>query len=70
MRCKVCGLSNQKTFIGEMSIRSPGLKGLDKPSVWIFPELVVCLDCGMAELVVPESELRVLAHGDAAAAAG
>ena len=51
-----------------MGIRSPGLKGLDKPVVWVFPELIICLDCGTAEFVVPEAELGELARGDAAAA--
>jgi hypothetical protein len=69
MRCKLCGSGNQKTFIGEMGIRSPGLKNLHKPIVWVFPALIVCLDCGTAEFVVPEAELRVLAKGDASAAA-
>ena len=70
MRCKVCGSVNQNKFIGEMGIRSPGLKGLDKPIVWVFPQLIVCLDCGMAEFIMPETELRILARGKAAAAAG
>jgi hypothetical protein len=68
MPCKSCGSANQKKFIGEMGIRSPGLKGIDKPIVWVFPELIVCLNCGTAEFVVPEAELRVLAKGEAAAA--
>jgi hypothetical protein len=68
MPCTSCGSVNQKKFIGEMGIRSSGLKGLNKPIVWVFPELIVCLDCGTAEFVVPEAELRVLAKGDAAAA--
>jgi hypothetical protein len=68
LRCKSCGSGNQKKFIGEMGIRSPGLKGLDKPIVFVFPELIVCLDCGTAEFVVPEVELRLLAKRDAAAA--
>lgn len=68
MRCKSCGSVNQKKFIGEMGIRSPGLKGIDKPTVWVFPELIVCSNCGTAEFVVPEAELRMLAKGDAAAA--
>ncbi len=51
-----------------MGIRSPGLKGIDKPTVWVFPELIICLDCGKAEFVVPEVELRELARGDSAAA--
>lgn len=68
LRCRSCDSVNQKKFIGEMGIRSPGLKGLDKPTAWVFPELVVCLNCGKAEFVVPEAELRLLAKGDAAAA--
>jgi hypothetical protein len=51
-----------------MGIHFPGLKNIDKPIVWVFPELVVCLDCGNAEFAVPEAELRQLAKGDAAAA--
>ncbi len=52
-----------------MGIRSPGLKNIDKAVVWVFPNLIVCLDCGMAEFIVPKNELGALAKGDAAAAA-
>jgi hypothetical protein len=41
----------------------PGLKGLDKPTVWVFPELKVCLDCGFSDFTVPERELCVLEQG-------
>lgn len=51
-----------------MAIHSPGLKNIDKPIAWVFPEVVICLNCGTAEFVVPEAELRQLAKGDAAAA--
>ena len=50
-----------------MGIHFPGLKNIDKPVVWVFPELIVCLDCGKAEFAVPEAELRLLAKGSAAA---
>jgi len=53
-----------------MAIHFPGLKNIDKPVVWVFPELVVCLDCGASEFAVPEAELQLLAKGDATAAAG
>jgi len=46
-----------------MTFHLPGYEGLDKPTVWIFPEVVVCLDCGLAELTVPEAELPTLAKG-------
>jgi hypothetical protein len=68
MRCNSCGSVNQKKFIGEMGIRSPGLNGLNKPIVFVFPQLVICIDCGTAEFVMPEAELRELAKGESAAA--
>jgi hypothetical protein len=66
MPCKSCGSVNQSKFTAEMGIHVRGLKNIDKPVVWLFPELVVCLDCGAAEFAVPEAELRQLAKGDAA----
>ena len=68
MRCKSCGSINQSKFTGEMGIHFPGLKNIDKPVVWVFPELDICLDCGMAEFAVPEANLFLLAIGDDAAA--
>jgi hypothetical protein len=68
MPCKSCGSTNQRKFGGEIGIHFPGLKNIDKPVVLVFPEVVVCVDCGTAEFVVPETELRQLAKGDAAAA--
>ena len=68
MRCKSCGSVNQSKFTGEMGIHFPGLKNIDKPVVWVFPELVICLDCGIAEFAVPEANLFLLAVGDDAAA--
>jgi hypothetical protein len=64
--CKSCGTVNRRKFIGEICIHFPGLKNIDKPLVWVFPEIVLCLDCGMAIFVVPETELRLLAKGDTA----
>jgi hypothetical protein len=48
-----------------MGIHFPGLKNVSRPTVWVFPELAVCLNCANAEFVIPESELRVLAEEDA-----
>jgi len=65
MPCKSRGSVNQKKFSAEMGIHFPELKDIDKPVVWVFPEVVVCLDCGTAEFAVPEAELRQLAKGHA-----
>jgi hypothetical protein len=66
MPCKSCASQNQSKFSAEMNIHLPGFNGLEKPTVWIFPEMVVCLDCGFAECTIPESELHKLARGAAA----
>lgn len=62
MPCCSCQSSNQSVFGGELCIHFPGLEGLDKPLVWVFPKLIVCLDCGFTEFTVDQAELRVLAE--------
>ena len=69
MTCKSCGSDAQSKFTAEIAIHCPGLKGLEKPLVWVFPELLACLNCGNAEFAIPETELRVLAK-EAAATSG
>lgn len=68
MPCNSCGSVNLRKFSGEIAIHFPELKNIDKPVVWVFAELVVCMDCGTAEFIMSESELRQLAKCDAAAA--
>ena len=62
MPCNQCASHNQRPFNGELAIHFPGLDGLDKPIVWVFPQLVVCLNCGLAQFTVPEKELDLLAE--------
>jgi hypothetical protein len=68
MPCKSCGSFNQIRYTAEIGIHFPELKNIDKPAVWVFPEVVVCLDCGNAEFAVPKAELRLVAKGNVAAA--
>ncbi len=65
MACKSCSSENQKIFHGELAIHFGGLAGLEKPIVWVFPKLLVCLRCGFAEFTVPGNELNVLVSGKA-----
>ena len=65
--CRSCQSANPSTFNGEMAIHFPGLEGLDKPIVWVFPKLLVCLNCGFTEFAIPEAEVRRLAEHNAAA---
>jgi hypothetical protein len=43
-----------------MNIQFPFLKNAVRPSVLIFPKVLVCLECGFASFTVPEAELREL----------
>ena len=61
MVCRRCASHNQKEFGAEINIHHSGLRELDEPDVLVFPKLVVCLRCGLAEFTVSESELRLLA---------
>lgn len=64
--CKACGSENVHKLRGEIAMRAPGLKNIDKPVVWVFPDILVCMHCGIAEFAVPEDQLRMLAKREAA----
>jgi len=61
MLCKMCASGNQREFPSEINIHPPsGLKEPDSPCVWAFPLLLICLNCGFAELTLEGRELRSL----------
>jgi hypothetical protein len=60
MPCVMCASENQAEFPAEVNIHFPGLNNLYKPSVLVFPVLLVCLDCGCSRLLVPEPRLALL----------
>lgn len=65
MVCKSCQSENQRRLFGELAIHFPGLDGLHKPIVWVFPKLVICLDCGLTEFTIPQTDLSRLVKEDA-----
>ena len=66
MRCKSCTSENQRSFTSETAVHFSGLNNLDKPAVFVFPKLLVCMDCGFTEFSMPETELRLLGKRPAA----
>jgi len=66
MRCGSCGSGSLSHFPAEISIHFHGLKNIDRPQVMVFPQLLVCLACGIARFAVPETELRLLLKAEAA----
>jgi len=61
MICLSCRSANQAELTAEMVIHFPGVKNLDRPGVWLFPKLLVCLNCGSSRFKVPEIELASVA---------
>jgi hypothetical protein len=64
MACKSCASKNQKEFPAEFTVSFATLQSTLKTSpVYLARSLCVCLDCGFSEVVIPETELRLLADG-------
>ena len=64
MSCQRCLFSQSRTFTAEINVHFPGYQGLTKPTVWVFPQVLVCLNCGFAQFYIPDSELQRLAEDD------
>jgi hypothetical protein len=64
MACKCCRSAYQGTFPAEINAHFPGFEGLEKPTVWLFPSLLVCLDCGFTEFTIPSTQLQKLSDPD------
>ena len=63
MACNSCGSLKQGQFRSEIDIHFPELKDVNKRPILVFPNLVICFDCGKAEFTVPKEELNLLAQG-------
>jgi len=60
MQCLSCHSSKQSVFPSELNIHFPGFEGLDRPTVWAFPQLLVCLDCGFTQFTLSNDQVRAL----------
>ena len=60
MICTKCRSADLRRFTAEVAIHFPGMEGLDKPIVWVFPKLMVCVGCGGTEFVIPGEPLSKL----------
>jgi len=61
--CKSCGSVHQNKFNSEVTIHFEGLRNIKKEPALVFPELLVCLNCGNAEFVIHRDDLRLLVKG-------
>jgi hypothetical protein len=63
MSCTSCGSENQMQFVTEINLHLTGTKTLSQPAVLVFPKVWVCLDCGLSQFTLPESEVVLLKGG-------
>jgi hypothetical protein len=61
--CFSCRSENVKAFTSEINIHFPGKANRTK-SLLAYPKLLVCLDCGLANVLLSEDELRNLRETD------
>ena len=62
--CPSCRSSKQKEFPAEVDIHFPDFKDVNKLGVLVFPQLLVCLDCGYSSFTTPAPELAQLRAAD------
>jgi hypothetical protein len=55
--CKGCGSENQQYFSGELSIAFLAVEKVKQAPAYVVQKILVCLDCGHTELVLPKMEL-------------
>ncbi len=60
MRCKVCESENLHRFAGELTTSSLSIHKVNADPVYVCQEVLVCVDCGFAELIIPPQELERL----------
>jgi hypothetical protein len=64
--CKRCGSICQQEFSGELSASFPDIRDVSLRPVYVCQQVLICLDCGFAELMVPGPELERLRRGSVA----
>jgi predicted nucleic-acid-binding Zn-ribbon protein len=60
MECESCGSENQQYFSGELSVAFPAIEKLNQAPGYVVQKILVCLNCGYTELIIPTAELAQL----------
>jgi hypothetical protein len=70
--CKSCASRKLGYFPAELTLCFDSLQATlnNADPVTIIPRVLVCLDCGFSELVIPPAKVLVLKHGEAARTLG
>jgi hypothetical protein len=65
--CRKCGGARQKVFNGELTLSNTDIESVALAPVYVCNQLLVCLECGFAELTISEGDLDNLRAGPASA---
>ena len=57
MSCTRCLSLHETELNAEMNFHLRGLVNVDDPGIFVFPKVLVCLDCGLSEFVIEKGEL-------------
>jgi hypothetical protein len=57
MSCNKCASENERTFKSEMVLNFHEIENLSREPVYVCEDIVVCLNCGHAEITIPQSGL-------------
>jgi hypothetical protein len=60
MACKQCASEKLQVLTGELSASPRYAQSASIPPVYVCQEVMVCLQCGFAELIIPTAELDQL----------
>jgi len=60
MKCTNCSSNALAEFSAEIMVHCVGIENINFPGVLIFPKLLVCLECGSTQFVIPQAELQQL----------
>jgi len=61
MSCVQCASNNEAEFPTELVFHFPGLQCLDKPGIFLYPRILVCLHCGFSWFTTSAAEKALLA---------
>jgi hypothetical protein len=61
MPCRLCQSENEQLFPAEVAVHAPPqVNSRNLSQSLIFPQVLVCLECGFAEFLIPEQTLHEL----------
>jgi len=61
--CKACGSERVQKLAGEFTASLADLKRVRASPIYVCQSILVCLDCGFTELVIPPNQLDSLKRG-------